>query len=246
MRWNVVLFAILLALHAAIYPYGELRTLTWFGNLAQGIALLLAGLQFGRSAQTSDEREVRTFNFIALGFFVCLMGHGLLAYSELLLHQPATGTVTDAIWLVGYALIAQSLFFRTGRDLVKARKVKLHLGLLTLVSMIVCVALWLPLIDPQRSALTKMLQVIFPFLDFWISAMAFVLYKRTGIRGWLLSGIGSLIIGIADLVFPYFYENISPVYRYLDIPLFIGYSMWWLGGASMKAKSVEPVSANSA
>ena len=167
------------------------------------------------------------------------MGHALLSYSELLLNKPATGTVTDAIWLSGYILIARSLLLMISDDLSRSAAVRLQTGLLVLSAGIVFAVLWTPLHDSERDFLTKAIQVIFPFLDFWIAAMAFVLAKRTGLKGWLLGAFGSLIIGLADLVFPFFHESISSIYRFLDIPLFVGYSLWWLTGANFASKKIE-------
>ena len=230
-RFHVALFFFVLVLHALIYPLAKVYHLTWFGNFAQALALLFAALQFGQAARRSERADTHALNFLAFAFWVCLAAHLMLGYSELLLHKPATGTATDAIWLTGYALIARSLILLATRNLKVPAAIRLHAALLLPAAAIVTIVLWKPLTDPERSLLFKFIQVIFPFLDFWIAFLAFALFKRSGSKGWLLGAGGSFLIGVADLIFPYFPETISTVYRFLDIPLYIGYSLWWLTGA---------------
>lgn len=110
MFWNELFIFLFLLLHAWLYATAENpSSLAWFGGLAQGTALILASAYIGRAALLTRNKDTRYYLLLALGFSICFMAHLLLTYSELILHKPATGTVTDMIWLIGYALIARSL-----------------------------------------------------------------------------------------------------------------------------------------
>src|SRR5262249_19821177 len=106
-----------------------------------------------------------------------------------------------------------------------------------LLAILVCAILVTPLVNPEQTVLIRVEQALFPFLDLWIAVLAFFLAFKTQNKFWILGGFGSLIIGIADLIFPSFEEISTPMYRYLDIPLFIGYSLWWLFSASLKERN---------
>jgi hypothetical protein len=228
--WNAIGFVLLLMLHIFLYTTADLSILTWFGNLAQAITILLTAVNFGRTASKMERKDVAAFNHLTLGFAIWLLGHLLLMYSELLLHKPATATVTDAIWLVGYAFIARALFLLAKSFQIRIRD--LFPAILISSGVIVFTVLWRPLNDPDRTLLTKVIQVVFPYFDLFIAGFAAALAYRSRMKIWMLPAFGSLLIGITDLIFPFFYESISPVYRSLDIPLFVGYSMWWLGASS--------------
>lgn len=245
MRWNVAWFAVLMTFHIVAYLLiPKTSTLAMIGNPAQGLALLLAAIQFSRAIDTAEKGELGNRILIALGLWIWLMAHALLAYSELLLGKPASGTVTDIVWLFGYALITRSLYLMLNRTLTRQAAIRRHLVLLVLIGFIVLAALHQPLSKPEPGAWLKIIQFIFPFLDLWIAAVALMLGSQTGTRNWMLAGFGSLIIGISDLIFPYFYTGDSPVYRYLDIPLFAGYSLWWLQGAFLQIRPQHGKPAN--
>jgi uncharacterized membrane protein len=243
MVWNVVIAASVLLLHLIIYPIvKDPISLTAFGDLAQGLALLVAAIYFTRAAMHAEDHELRFKIFIALGFWIWFMGHALLSYSELLLERAATGTVTDAIWLIGYFFILRSIYLALNQmRSTSASSTRLEILSPLVIGLLVCAILLERLNNQEQSPLVRFEQVLFPFLDLWISTLAFLLAYKTGKKSWLLSGFGSLIIGIADLIFPFFEEISSPVYRYLDIPLFAGYSLWWLQAVSFtSAKSLNP------
>jgi hypothetical protein len=104
-----------------------------------------------------------------------------------------------------------------------------------IVVAIACSALWKVILDPDTTLFIRFLQVIFPILDLVVAAMALLVAKESGQFRWLIGAAASLIIGITDLVFPYFDHFNSPVYRYLDIPLFVGYSLWFLQAMALAA-----------
>lgn len=239
--WNGVIAFSILLLHLILYPTAtNPYSLSVFGDIAQGIALLMAAIHFSRAAINADRKDASFQVPIALGFWVWVMGHTMLSYSELLLGKPATGTVADAIWLVGYVLIGRSLYLMLKQALSKSEAVRWHTALPVLIGILVCTILWHRLSTSGQTMLVKVEQVLFPFLDLWIAGLAFLLARKSGIKQWNLAGAGSLIIGVADLIFPYFETMSSPVYRYLDIPLFVGYSLWWL--AASQATSTRHLS----
>ena len=243
MFWNELIILVLLLLHAYFYAIVENpSSLAWFGGLAQGTALIFTSVYIGRVALRARKKEARFYLLLALGFSICFMAHLLLTYSELILEQPATGTITDMIWLIGYALIARSLVGLLGGVLSKTENIRSHVMMVAITGAIVFTALWIPIRDPDRTILVRSIRVIFPFLDLWIAFMALLFAVKTGRRVWLLAASGSLIIGITDLIFPYFHTMSSIVYRYLDVPLFIGYSLWWLLGVALRRKALSSFS----
>lgn len=230
MLWNALLALGLFVLHFVLYPFAtDPYSLSAFGNFAQGVALVFAAIHFGRITYFASREDLPFYIQIALGFWIWVMAHALLAYSELLLSQPATGTVADAIWLVGYGLILRALYLMLLRQRGK-RTLKDFVGVLV-ISATVLAVLWVPVTDKESSVLVKTEQVVFPVLDFLIAFVAFLLAREPRFKMWRIAGFGSLVIGITDLVFPYFETMRTPVYRYLDIPLFVGYSLWWLFAA---------------
>ena len=98
MIWNVVIAVGILLLHLVFYPLAkDPHSLTAFGDLAQGIALLFAAIYFTRAAMQAEDKDLRSKILIALGFWIWLMGHALISYSELLLERAATGTVAEKL-----------------------------------------------------------------------------------------------------------------------------------------------------
>jgi hypothetical protein len=238
--WNGILFIVLLIVQLISYLTSHKpSSLSLLGNSFQGIALVLAAIQFTRVARRAKESEIRFRNLLALGLWIWVMGHGLLSYSELLLKMPATGTVADAIWLIGYVLFSLGIYVMLSQLLKKKNMRKLTVILLPMITAIVLIALWPVFVDPERSVLVKFIQIIFPMMDFCIASMAYFVARRSGDKRWLLGAVGSTIIGLVDLIFPYFDILTLPIYRYMDIPLFIGYSMWWLLGAQLAEEAKD-------
>jgi len=231
MRWRGGLVAILLLVHILLYLFLKSSSLALVGNTFQGVILLMAAIQFTLAARIANKEAIVVRNLLALSFWIWFSSHALLAYSELLLLQPATGSVTDAIWLIGYFLLARALFMLLSHRITLTIK-RLIFQLLILFA-IVCAALWRALAGRGMSVMILSIQIIFPLLDFLIALLAFQIASATCDSRWLLGAIGSFIIGVADLIFPYFDDLASPMYRYLDVPLFVGYAFWWLQGAAL-------------
>jgi hypothetical protein len=233
MIWNVILFFILFAAHIALYPRAlNPNSLAGFGDLMQALALLFAALQFTRVARKATKEEIHFLNFITLGLWIWVMSQGLLTYSELLLEKSAIGTVTDWVWVTGYGVILHALMHRTNQYMGDAKS-RVQGSILIVILIIVLLSLWQPIRDPDRSFAIKLMQITFPFLDLWLSFLAMLLAWKSGAKKWFLVGFGSFIIGVTDVILAYHYTMSSPVYRYTDIPIFVGYSMWWLLGASL-------------
>jgi len=230
MSWHFILFAVIFLLHFPLYIYqSNVHALGWFGNLAQGLAILMGAIQFGRLSL--GKKVLPEQLLIFLGLVIWLMAHSLLAYSELLLGVPATGTVTDAIWLIGYILLLRALHILLKNTY--GRAMSSHVTIVACVVPIVIAVLYPLLREPERTLLTKTIQVIFPVMDLWIAAVAFRVASQERMRLWWIAGFGSLIVGISDLIFPYHDTLAEPVFRYLDIPLFVGYSSWWILGTTL-------------
>ena len=234
-------FALLLLTHLILYSLmRDLTSLAVFGNAAQGIALVLAALQFTRAAvQTREKNEIRPRALIAVGLWIFVFAHAMVAYSELLLKSPSAGTVADVLWLIGYIVITRSMVMKTNENLDKKSRIRRQAGLLTIIAAIVAVASIKPLTG-NDSLPVKLLNIAFPFFDLWISGMAFLVARQTRESRWMLLAFGSFVTGIADLILAYFPAMSSPIYRTMDIPLFIGYSMWWLLGTSFAASTSPP------
>jgi len=237
MKWSIAFLAVLLLLHIGLYVFiGEPSSLALAGNIFQGMALLFAAILFTRVARHSKKEEMVIKNLLALAFWVFLMSHAMLSYSELLLKQPATGTVTDAIWLIGYGLIIRALYLllKISAPIAEARKQLLAQTLIILL--VVCSALWNIISDPDATVLIRIINPLFPILDFMIAGLAFQVARESHDSRWFIGASASTIIGIADLVYPYFDSLTSPVFRYLDVPLFVGYSLWALQAAAFEKK----------
>jgi hypothetical protein len=244
--WNGILFLVLLFVQFVFYLTSHKPfSLSLLGNSFQGIALVLAAIQFTRVAKRARDTEIQFRNLLALSLWIWVMAHALLSYSEILLKMPATGTVADAIWLIGYLLFVRGLYLMLNQYLKTKTMLTFIAIVLPFVSAIVLIALWPVFMDPERSVLVKSIQIIFPLMDFCIASLAYLIARRSKDKRWFIGAAGSTIIGIADLIFPYFDILTAPIYRYMDIPLFIGYSMWWLLGARLAEEAQEVVTSES-
>jgi hypothetical protein len=228
MKWSIVLASLLLLLHVTLYAFVNRSFLPLIGNLFQEFALLCVAIVFTRYSSRSTKEETTIRNLLTLGFWIWVVSQALLSYSELLLKQAATGSVTDAIWLIGYLFIIRALYLLLQRHIQKPRARVQVLVQIFVVLVIVCASLWEIIFDPNVTVMIRFLQVIFPFLDLMIAGLAFQVARESRESKWMIGAIASLIIGITDLIYPYFDDLSSPMFRYLDIPLFVGYSVWYL------------------
>ncbi|PWT87403.1 MAG: hypothetical protein C5B54_12400 [Acidobacteria bacterium] len=229
MRWTLVLFCILLLLHLILYPLSENpASLAWFGNFSQMLALLFGVVTLVFLARRSDKTDFGGWLYLSLGVFVSLLAQTLLTYSELLLKTPSYGTITDFIWIIGFSLMIRGLY---SFAIPLASKSELSFWhFIGFLLFLVTLALLVPALkDPNRTLQVKLLDVLYTLLEVWTFQLtALIALKSNRKLPWLLASAALMVLIIGDTIVVYFTNLSHPVYRYLDVTYFVGYSAWWL------------------
>ena len=232
MRWTIALFPVFLLLYCFLYFRAPSpSSLASFGNISHWLALLFGVVCLIQVTKRTPAADFQKWLYLTLGVFIWLLAQGLSVYSELLLKKAAYGSVADFVWIIGFGFIIRSLFRFASESASKRKLLFWHIGGF-IIFLLVIVALIPALKNPERDPRFKLLDVIYTFLEVWTVLLAVLIARNTGDkRPWLVAAIALTVLLISDTIVSYFMDISNPWFRYLDIPVFIGYSSWWLLGA---------------
>jgi len=244
MRWSLILFGILLVCHFITYPLvSNPNSLAFFGNAAQWIGLFFGVISIGRIARSAPTNEFPMWMYLTFGIFVLLLGQTFLTYSELLLKRLAYGSISDVFWFLGFCSIWFGLIQLSKQN--TSRNEFIHWFLIGAATFVFALTfLWSDITGTTRTTYLKVLDVVYAFLELGIVILASIMTLHAKQRlPWILATI-SLAIYLATDTFAVYYSDLNnPVYRYLDIPYFIGVCAWWLLGATLKTpRQVQRIS----
>ena len=236
MGWSLSLFAILLVCHFIFYPLASNpASLALFGNATQWIGLFFGMIWMAKIARTAPKKDFSKWMYLTIGVAILLLGQTFLSYSELLLKKSAYGSISDAFWIIGFCLLLVGLF-QLARSAASPKEfVQGHIFGLVLFALVFSI-LWHDIHNPVRPTYLKILDVFYSILEVWMVVLALILRQFTQQKlAWTLATI-SLTVYLMTDTFVVFYSDLhTPIYRYLDIPYFIGICAWWLLGSTLKS-----------
>ena len=238
MQWSMILFGTILLCHLIFYPLSpNPNSLAWFGNLAQWIGLLFGIIFIAKIARAASKQNFPKWLNLAFGVFILLLGQSLSTYSELLLKRSAYGSISDVFWILGFCIILIGLF-QLAKNAARSQKEFIRwqiIGFALFLS--VLAVLWSDLTSVARPTHLKVLDAFYALLEVWMAVLAFIMVLNTEQKlAWGLATISLTIYLMTDTFVVYYSDFQSAIYRYLDIPYFIGVCAWWLLGAKLETQ----------
>ncbi len=236
------LFLAILTASVVVYSiWWRTSEIVFIGNLIQASAICFSGIQFNQLALTAlaKNKAWKGWACFAGGLWMWFLAQLMETYAEMILFQGSYGTISDCFWLVGSSLflIGGILLLRHyGKGSVTA-KLRSKLGGSSLVAAayvaILAFAVWPHLTAPDRAGSLKFLDFSYPTIDFCIAFCFFLLmYTAESFQDKDLS-TGSLLIFItftsiaaSDVLWGYFRDVETLIYRLQDILFFAEYSLF--------------------
>ncbi len=173
------------------------------------------------------------------GLWMWFLAQLMETYAEMILFQGSYGTISDCFWLVGSSLFligGITLLRHYGEGSIKA-KFRSKLGVSSLVAAayvaILAFAVWPHLTAPDRAGSLKFLDFTYPTIDFCIAFCFFLLmyaakdfHDKDLAAGSLLIFITFVTIAASDVLWGYFRDVETLIYRLQDILFFTEYSLF--------------------
>src|SRR5262249_21785457 len=151
----------------------------------------------------------------------------LLSYSELVLKTPAYGSISDAFWIIGFAAIILGLFQMVRPVATTKAMLVAHLVACLILAAVVLYS-WELLSNPNRGHLIKVLDITYSLLEIWMFVLvSLIAFNSSFKKPWILAAVCLAALVVVDSIIVYFQDIQSPVYRYLDLLYFTGFSAWW-------------------
>lgn len=242
MRLTLPLYILCLAAGASIYPrWGETPLAIWFGNVAQILALVMAGYNLtatGNAFGRKDAPRMAWFR-LSIGIWIWVLAQCLETYCELVLRQVSYGTIADVFWLIGYIPLLSGIsllalnYKSTGLPMGSKQSYVFQSAILLALFAAVFFREILPQVeDPDRSVVYKFLDVVYPAFDFVLicvgTVLARVAWQMRGsklARAWILICVGFFLTGVADVLLSYSTDLNTLTYRILDVIYLSAYFM---------------------
>lgn len=253
-RRAVYLYLSILTVCVIVYSiWWRTSEIVFIGNLLQAAAICFSGIQFNQLALTAlaKNRAWKGWACFAGGLWMWFLAQLMETYAEMILFQGSYGTISDCFWLIG-----SSLFLISGIILLRhygegsiAAKFRSKLGASSLVAAayvaILALAVWPHLTAPHRAGSLKILDFTYPTIDFCIAFCFFLLmyaakdfHDKDLAAGSLLIFIAFVTIAASDVLWGYFRDVETLIYRLQDILFFTEYSMFAFA-AMLFATSLE-------
>ena len=207
-----------------------------FGNIAQLTGLLFAGGSFLNAWDAAKNRAIqKAAILIASGMLIWAIGQMMVTYSELLLHRTPYGTVSSIFFVIGNSLCLIAMITLTKYSLqvieseTMERTIRLAWITASIVAVLLILADWRFLSDPERNPIWKVLDLLYPLFDISIIALTIVLMRAArlkndplALRGYACFFVAFMLIAVADFVgIDADFEKM--VYRLIDTVYFSAY-----------------------
>ena len=237
MQWSLILYAVLLICHFILYStVSNPISLAWFGDATQWIGLFLGAMFIGRIAKNASREDFPKWMYVTFGVFVLLLGQTFLTYSELLLKRLAYGSISDVFWFLGFCSIWVGLI-QLAKPYVSGKEFVRWMLIGAALYAVVLGILWADLMGTTRTTYLKFLDLTYSFMEIGMFILALIITLHAKPRlPWKLATISLAIYLATDTLAVYYSDLNNPVYRYLDIPYFIGVCAWWLLGATYNTR----------
>jgi|GEM_PF-6368816 len=237
MKRTLFFFGLFLLCSIPVYSlYSETTSALFFGNIAQVSGLVVAFLSYLRlstSFTRNDAHRGPIFQ-LAFGMFIWIIAQALEMYCELVLHLIAYGTVSDAVWIVGYfpmffALHTISTERRKKQSPAEPKKLHTLLGvLLGSYALVFCFFIWPQLQEPNQPFGHTLLDFLYPTLDFILVTQTLLIAKHSkrgsAFRAFgILTAVGVFVTFVGDAVLSIVEDFHSFTYLSVDIYYFGSY-----------------------
>jgi len=222
--------------------YSETSSALLFGNVAQVAGLVMAFLSYVRlSSCFARNHPLRNAALLlAFGVFIWLLGQCLEMYCELVLGLIAYGTVSDAVWVVGYFPIFAALHtilakLRKERGLAGWKDARNFLSVsLGLYALLFYFFIWPQLLETNQPFGETILDFLYSTLDSVLLVQSLLIAKNSkpGSDFYafaILTVIGVLVTFLGDAVLSMVKDFHSIVYLSVDVYYFTSYFLMALG-----------------
>jgi len=247
---------VILAVCVIVYAiWWRTSEIVFIGNFLQAAVIFVSGMQFNQLAlgALAKNGPWKGWACVAGGLWMWFLAQLMETYAEMILFQGSYGSVSDCFWLVGSSLflsggVSLSRYYSKGPIAGMLRGGRFLFSLLFAAAYVAILAfvVWPHLTATDRSGALKILDFTYPTIDSCI-AFCFLLLMYAGrdlqdtrlARGSLLMFITFATIAASDVVWGYFREVNTLIYRLQDILFFAEYSLFAFAGIFF-ASSVEP------
>jgi hypothetical protein len=224
------------------------------GNILQASALAFCGMKFNDVAFNSlrDKKLFRGWACIAAGLWFWFLAQLFESYSEMILVTGSYGTVADSFWCLGSMFYFMGIITLLRRFWIE----NFHLTAGASISLIVIIGYYaivlvgviLPhVMDPTRGLPLKFLDFAYPTLDVatgFCFCLLIFLARQRGDRelklGAQLICAAFFIYSASDLMWGYFRDVNTLIYRLQDIMFFVGYCINAIAAIPFEARSKNP------